>query len=219
MGSFEDHMRYGVAAYVVAVIAGGAGVGYLLYSGRAGVAEVALAAGAAVAGFPFAVAGAGFPDVDHHAAKPHRFFKKWISVITGVVGTYLLYASGVAVEAGASAMNEVATASVAPEPIVGGGIAAFGGVGAGVAAYIGVGVLKPPHRGVTHTLPAGLVVSILVGVGVGYAASVVAPVLLPSSPLVVGGLAAGVASTGFFVGFLSHLQCDGLLVGFLPDAM
>ena len=40
-------MRYGVAAYVVAVIGGGAGVGYLVYSGRAGVAEVALAAGAA----------------------------------------------------------------------------------------------------------------------------------------------------------------------------
>jgi hypothetical protein len=219
MGSFEDHMRYGVAAYVVFVVGCAAVVGYLVYSGRAGVTEAALGAAGAVGGFPFAVAGAGFPDIDHHAAKPHRFFKRWVSVIAGIVGAYLLYASGVAVEAGAAAMEEVTTASIAPEPLVGVAVAGIGGVGAGVAAYVGVGVLKPPHRGVTHSLPAGLVVSVLVGVGVGYAASVVGAVLLPSPPLVVGGLTGGVVSSAFFVGFLSHLQCDGLLVGFLPDAM
>lgn len=218
-------MRYGVAAYVVAVAAGAAVVGYLVYAGRVDIGAVGVAAGAAVVGFPFAVAGAGFPDIDHHAAKPHRFFKKWVSVIASVSVGYVLFASGVAVEAGTVAVNEMVTASAVPEPVVGVGVAAVGGVVAGGVAYVGVGVLKPPHRGVTHTVSAGLVVTGVVGVSVGYVASVVAPVVLSFASVAgvsgtgVGIAAGGVAATGFFVGFLSHLQCDGLLVGFLPDAM
>jgi hypothetical protein len=219
MGSFEDHMRYGVAAYVLAVVACAAVVGYLVYAGHAEAWHAVVAGVGVVAGFPFAVAGAGFPDIDHHAAKPHRYFKRWVSVAATVIGAYLLYASGVAVEAGTAAMDEMATASVVPEPVAGVGAAAVGGVVAGGVAYVGVGVLKPPHRGVTHTLTAGVVVAVLVGAVVGYGASVVAPLVLPSPSLVVGSLAGSVAASSFFVGFLSHLQCDGLLVGFLPDAM
>jgi hypothetical protein len=219
MGSFEDHMRYGVVAYAVAVVLSVAGVGYLVYAGRAEVQHAALVGGAAVAGFPFAVAGAGFPDIDHHAAKPHRYFKKWVSVIAAVVGGYVLFTSGVAAEAGTAAMDGVATASVAPEPVVGGGMAAVGGVVSGIVAYLGVGLLKPPHRGVTHTLGAGIVVAGVVGVGVGYAGGVIVPLIVPSSAFTVGAIAGGIAGGSFFIGFLSHLQCDGLLVGVLPDAM
>lgn len=211
MGSFEDHMRYGVAAYVLAVVVSAGVVVYLFREDTLGAEELLLAVGAAVAGFPFVVAGAGFPDVDHHAAKPHRFFKKWVSVISAVAGGYVLFSSGFASEAGVTAADEVVTASVAPEPVVGGAVAAVGGVVAGGVVFSAVAVLKPPHRGVTHTLHAGVVVAALIGVGVGYGASLFAPSL--------GIVAGGVASGGFFVGFLSHLQCDGLLVGFLPDAM
>ncbi|MFP4189159.1 MAG: metal-dependent hydrolase [Halobacteriales archaeon] len=219
MGSFEDHMRYGVASYVLAVVIGGGGVAYLFSRGMVGVSDVVVAAVGGVAAFPFAVAGAGFPDIDHHAARPHRFFKKWVSVIAAVVGAYLLFVSGVAVEAGTAAVDEVATASVVPEPVVGGGVAAVGGVAAAGTAYLAVTYLKPPHRGVTHSLSTGVVVAAGVGVGIGYAASMVAPLVLSASPPMVGALAGGIAGGGFLVGFLSHLQCDGLLVGVLPDAM
>jgi hypothetical protein len=211
MGSFEDHMRYGIGAYLAVVFLLAAPVGYLVYNGYVGGMSVALAVGAAVGGFPFAVAGAGFPDIDHHAAKPHRFFKKWVSVIASVVGGYAFYASGVAVKTGGATVEALEAAPGLPEPFVGVAFATAGGVAAGGLVFVAVGVLKPRHRGVTHTLGAGFFVAGLIGVAAGYAAAVV----FPSAAVFAGGIAA----TGFFVGFLSHLQCDGLLFRFLPDAM
>ncbi len=202
-------MRYGVAAYVVAVALAGVLTAYLFAEGVVGNGGLALAVGGAVLGFPFAVAGAGFPDIDHHAAKPHRFFRRWLSVIAASVGGYVLFASGVAVEAGAT--TAAAVEADAPEPVVGGAVAAVGAVGLGATAFVGVGILKPRHRGITHTLRAGFVVAGIVGVAVGYGVYV----FVPSAAFFAGG----VASTAFFVGFLSHLQCDGLLFGILPDAM
>jgi len=210
MGSFEDHMRYGVAAYVVTLVLAGVPTAYLFQEGVVGNGEVALAVGGGVVGLPFAVAGAGFPDIDHHAAKPHRFFRRWVSVIAAVVGGYVLFASGLAVEAGVTTAAAV-EAPGAPEPVVGGAFAALGAVALGATAFVGVGVVKPRHRGITHTLRAGFVVAGIVGVAVGYAVYV----FVPSAAFFVGG----VAATAFFVGFLSHLQCDGLLFGVLPDAM
>lgn len=204
-------MRYGIGAYLAVVFLLAAPVGYLVYSGYVGGMSVALAVGAAVGGFPFAVAGAGFPDIDHHAAKPHRFFKKWVSVIASVVTGYAFYVSGIAVETGGATVETLEAAPDLPEPFVGAGFAAAGGIAAGGIVFVAVGILKPRHRGVTHTLGAGFFVAGLVGVAFGYAAAVV----FPSA----GVFAGGVAATGFFLGFLSHLQCDGLLFGFLPDAM
>jgi len=219
MGSFEDHIRYGVAAYSLAAVVTLVGFAYAFSRGVVGAPEVAVAAVGAVAAFPFAVAGAGFPDIDHHAAKPHRFFKRWVSVVAAVVGAYAVFVSGVGADIGGAAVETVALESVAPEPVVGVVAAAVGGVACAGAAYLAVRVLKPPHRGVTHSLSTGVVVAAGVGVAVGYAATVGASVLLASPPSALGVVAGVVAGGGFFVGFLSHLQCDGLLVGVLPDAM
>lgn len=211
MGSFEDHVRYGVAFYVVGFGVALVPLAYAFGDGSLGEGTLPFVFGAAVFGSVFALAGASFPDVDHHAAKPHRFFRKWVAVGSGAVAGYTLFASGVAVKAGTVAVRSVEAVPDAPEPVLGGGVAVAGGVAAGAAAFVGVGALKPRHRGVTHTLRAGFIVALGVSAGVWYAVSYVAPS--------VGVLAGGVAGASFFVGFLSHLQCDGLLVGFLPDAM
>jgi hypothetical protein len=212
MGSFEDHVRYGVAFYAGAVLLVSAPVAYLLGEGALGTGGAALAAGAAVLGFPFALAGASFPDVDHHSAKPHRLFRRGVSVAAAVVSGYVVFASGLGSEAG-FVVAEAAGVEVGgvPEAAVGGVVAVAGGIAAAGVAFVGVGVVKPRHRGVTHTVRAGAVVAGVVGAGFGYAVSVFAPSVAAS----VGG----VAAAAFFVGFLSHLQCDGMLVGFLPDAM
>lgn len=212
MGSFEDHVRYGVAFYAGAVLLVSAPVAYLLGEGSLDGGGITLAVSAAVVGFPFALAGASFPDVDHHSAKPHRMLRRWIAFAAAVVSGYALLESGVAAEVGAAAVDAFGTGATDPqEAVVGVAVAASGGVAAAFAAFVGIGILKPRHRGMTHTLRAGFVVAVIVGVGTGYAASVVAP----SG----GALFGGVAAASFFVGFLSHLQCDGMLVGFLPDAM
>lgn len=212
MGSFEDHVRYGVAFYSGAVLLVSAPVAYLIGEGALGTGGVALAAGAAVVGFPFALAGASFPDVDHHSAKPHRLFRRWISVAAAVVSGYVLFASGLGSEAG-FVVAEAAGVEVGgvPEAAAGGVVAVAGGVAAAGGAFVGVGVVKPRHRGITHTVRAGVVVAAVVGTGFGYAVSVLVPSVAAS--------AGGIAASAFFVGFLSHLQCDGMLIGFLPDAM
>jgi len=212
MGSFEDHVRYGVGFYAGAVLLVSAPVAYLLGEGALGAGGVVLAGGAAVVGFPFALAGASFPDVDHHSAKPHRMFRRWMSLTAAVVSGYVLLASGVGYDMGVAAA-EAAGVSVGgvSDAALGGVAAVAGAFAAAGVSFVGVGVVKPRHRGVTHTLRAGAVVAALVGTGFGYAASFVFPSF--AAP------AGGVAAASFFVGFLSHLQCDGMLVGFLPDAM
>ena len=211
MGSFEDHVRYGIAFYVAAVLVTGVPLAYVFGGGTVDEGALPIAAAAGVLGSVFALAGASFPDVDHHSAKPHRFFRKWVAVASGVVAGYALFASGVAVRAGIVAVRSVEALPDAPEAVLGGSVSMAGAVAAGAAAFVGVRVLKPRHRGVTHTLRAGVVVAAGVGAGVWYGTSFVAPS--------VSVTAGAVAGTSFFVGFLSHLQCDGLLVGFLPDAM
>lgn len=209
MGSFEEHVRYGVGFYAVSAVLVCGVSAYLLYEGVLTAREAVFAVAAVCAGFPFALAGASFPDIDHHSAKPHRFFKKWMSVATAVVAGYVLLASGLAFEAGAVTVETVEPVD-APEEVVGSGVAVGVAAVAGMTAFVGVGVLKPRHRGVTHTKQAGALVACLIGVVVWYGVSVFAP------PVAV--FAGAVAGASFFVGFLSHLQCDGLLVGFLPDA-
>ncbi|MDY7083205.1 MAG: hypothetical protein SXQ77_12570, partial [Halobacteria archaeon] len=82
MGSFEDHMRYGIASYVLVLLVGGGVVGYLVYTGSpiidSNVVLLAVVSGGIA--LPFTIAGAGFPDIDHHASKPHRWFRKWFSI-------------------------------------------------------------------------------------------------------------------------------------------
>ena len=211
MGSFEDHVRYGVLFYVAAVVVASVPLAYGFGNGALEEKALPLVAAAGVFGFVFAFAGASFPDIDHHAAKPHRFFRRWVAVGAGAVAGYLLFSSGVAVEAGATTVEAVETVPDAPEAVLGGGVAVAGAFVAGTTAFVGISVLKPRHRGVTHSLGTGGVVALGVGACVWYGVSYFAPSL--------GLLAGGVAGASFFVGFLSHLQCDGLLVGFLPDAM
>ncbi|MDY6780075.1 MAG: hypothetical protein SV760_05955, partial [Halobacteria archaeon] len=89
MGNFEDHMRYGVASYLLLLVAVGAAT---VYGVRSGVVEVGtgvtVGVGSAVLGFPLTMAGAGFPDIDHQDAKPHRWLRKWLSVSAGGVSVY-----------------------------------------------------------------------------------------------------------------------------------
>jgi len=208
MGSFEDHMRYGVAAYLLVVGVGGILTGYTVYTGGfVGADAVGLWAGASVIGFPFALLGAGFPDIDHGDAKPHRYLKKWLSVTTTVASGYLFFSSEAVVGIGTQVLGDAGVEI--PEVAIAVSIGVSGGIIVGIGTRIAVDVLKPKHRGVTHTVGAGFVVAALIGALFGYSSRVVAPSL--------GVFVGGVCATAFFIGFLSHLQCDGLLVGVLPD--
>lgn len=199
MGNFDDHMRYGAFSYLLVLIA------FMAVSFRFEVLVLgALASGLAL---PFTFLGAAFPDVDHHSSKPHRWLRQFVFVSVSLVAGYFF------VFETRSNFVELAARVEAPLEnealaLIGAVVSAFlvGGIG-----FLLIGVLRPKHRGITHTLRTGFVMSSLAGAGSWYAAFLV----VPEFAFVLGGG----AFVGFFFGFLSHLQCDGLLVGFLPDAM
>jgi phage shock protein PspC (stress-responsive transcriptional regulator) len=193
MGNYEEHVQYGHVAYVLLCIA----VTGALLSGGVQLLEGALL----LAGmYPFVRLGAAFPDVDHHASHPHRMLKK-VMFVTGIVGTYLLVLTF-----GFEPLLGVVTEFVPVErasAVTSVGILVLALLG-GVVTQGAVTRFRPKHRGITHRIPTGLVVSVVIaGVlggtgtyfGVQYAVTVSA-----------------VFAGAFFIGFLSHLQCDGMLL-------
>lgn len=185
-------MAFGVAAHVIAAA---------LLIGLVYTTPLTIFAGLLVSlALPITIAGAAFPDIDHPQSKPNRMFRKilfvagigataWVFGQVGFRETYLWFES--------AGFGEAAFSLAAVATVV---VALLGGVGARLLFDI----LRPSHRGITHRVPTGVGVSIGIGVvtwALAAAATFVAPLLLAT---VVGGM--------FFVGFLSHLACDGVLL-------
>ncbi len=150
---------------------------------------------------PLTFVGAGFPDIDHHSAKPHRYLRKGVFVVSSGITAYLFLAE-------ARSLN---TPFVDVSPIL--FTAVVGTVSSlvvGAVASYSVAFFRPRHRGVTHTFPAGASVALVVGAGV----STVVPEVAPGLDAVALG---GAAALGFVIGFGSHLQCDGMLLSRLPS--
>lgn len=192
MGGFETHMKYGVTAHVVA---SAALIGVVYTSPLPLI--VALVA---VAGLPVTLAGAAFPDIDHPSSKPNRLFRR----ILGVVGVFTTaYVYGLYGFMPAYAWFQTAGAEGAALPLTSVSVVVLSLCG-GAAAHRGFEVVRPPHRGVTHRIPTGVVAALGVGVfvwGLGAVSGAPLPGLLSS---VIGSL--------FLTGFLSHLACDGMLL-------
>lgn len=183
MGNFQDHMRYGVGSYVT--------VFGCLFA------------------LPFVIGGAAFPDIDHHASKPHKWLRSGVFVSTTLISAFLFVSEGSFYSL--TLAEGVKTASGAP--LSDGALSLIIiGVGAlivGVVAEYAVGFFKPVHRGVTHTLTTGGLVSAILGGAVALGLTLV----FPDVSLLLGA----VAGMSFFIGFLSHLQCDGLFFRYLPE--
>lgn len=197
MGNYDDHLEYGYGAYalVFTAIAGAA---------LSGGVTVLVAAGLAVLAAPLTMLGAVFPDIDHHASHPHRAFKRLVFAATTITAFCLL---------AIAAFEPLAVA-------LSGMLAGFADVGAMVALHclslaVGVGAVhlvvryRPTHRGITHRVPTGATLATTIGGGFWYIAG-----LIPAVDALLAGLFLGGA---FFIGFLSHLQCDRMLGAAVAD--
>lgn len=187
MGDFSTHMRAGITAYaILPPIAAGAHL--------AGSPAPALLAASAPA-LPFALAGAAFPDLDAKQSIPFRHFRLAVATLTAVV-------VGAALYAGRSVLVTLAVALPVQTPpeFVAGVVYALLVVGSARIIYGFLYVYNPPHRGVLHQLPSGIVATlVLFALCAWFAVSLSLP-----SPARIATLLAG----GFFVGFLSHLFVD-----------
>lgn len=190
MSDFEAHFRAGIAAYVLLVLGT---TGLTVSVTEVPVTTIALG----VISAPFALSGAIFPDIDHHASKPHRWFKKSMAGLACI-------AVGVGVYTHASVLQE-AIPFESPGFILGVlTVATLGIVWMAVKRFITY--IRPRHRGITHRAITGLVVSSFLGVAVYVFATFIA---VGSSLAILSGVVSGMF---FLIGFGSHLYKDGLLL-------
>jgi|AntRauMinimDraft_4_1070384.scaffolds.fasta_scaffold00723_7 membrane-bound metal-dependent hydrolase YbcI (DUF457 family) len=191
MAGFDGHLRYGVAVYGLMLAV--AGLGYV------GGVVVAGTLALVVAALPLTLAGALFPDLDHPSSLSYRYGKRYLP---------LLFAA-VALVVGLRYRGAVAE-TVAPRA-AGTGAFLSGVVVASMAWAALTGTrwllprLRPPHRTVTHRLPAGLVAALCVGVFLA---------LLTGEADPAGFDVELIGSGAFLAGFISHLAADDMLPAF-----
>jgi hypothetical protein len=193
MGNYEEHVQYGHVAYILLCVA----LTGALISGGVKLLDGAILL---IGMYPFVRLGAAFPDVDHHASHPHRMLKK-VMFVTGLVATYLLVLTF-----GFEALTGVVEAGVPTEGAytISMLLVLIIALGGGWATQEAVSRFRPKHRGVTHRIPTGVVVSLAIVAAIGGTGVYFA---LPYAVTVSATFAGA-----FFIGFLSHLQCDGMLL-------
>ena len=194
MGDFQQHVRHGYTAHALfsAVL--------LIIAPLAGL-SIPESVGLAAIAAPVAIAGAIFPDVDHHASRPHRMFVFAAAVLSLVAAISALVRplSGVVdVLVAWLDFGVLTTDARSAAVVLGLSFLAAGGV-----VYL-IRRFRPAHRGVTHHPAVGLALAALVGAA---AWLVAAGSSLPLAPLT--GLICGAA---FAIGVASHLHCDGVLL-------
>ena len=186
------HLRYGFAVHMLLVAAVTLGyVGSLL--------PVQMLA-TTVAVLPLTLAGALFPDLDHHSALPYRYGKRFIPPTMALI----------AILVGGRYRVPIAVALAGdPVPRLGqflsGAVVASLGWGTWVATAALFPVLRPPHRTITHRVPTGVVAALCVGGIVSLLVGGHGPLLAAERVFVIA------TSVAFLCGFVSHLAADGLL--------
>lgn len=192
MTDCEAHLRYGFAVHMVLVAA--VTLGYVggLLSVRV------LATTAAV--LPLTLAGALFPDFDHHSALPYRYGKRFIPPGMAVIALFVgvRYRVPIAVALAGEAAPRLGR-------FLSGAVVASLGWGTWVATAALFPVLRPSHRTITHRIPTGVVAALCVGGIVSLLVGGHGPLLAAERVFVIG------TSVAFLFGFVSHLAADGLL--------
>lgn len=190
MGNYDDHLRYGAASHAIAIIAAAA----LFYTDTLSLPLVALVILAA----PITVAGAMFPDIDHHASKPYQHFRRSVGYLCGFATAVLVYTYSTV------PANFIATVLPGGKPYLLTGVFL---IGAACLSTWGsrriLDAIQPPHRGPTHRIP--------IGIGVTTVFGLTTHVALLSNDISFAIPITICLSGCFFLGFLSHLHCDGML--------
>lgn len=189
MGDFETHMRWAGGAHMVAATV-------LLMTILLTELPLLLSA-LLILGVPFTFAGASFPDIDHHASKPNRYFKLFLLGTGTLIAAYLF-----GIYFFESIEELILQYNMSGRPITTVTAVVFSLLVGGLVSYL-FDIIRPKHRGPTHRIPIGLVVTMILIVALSFSlasAGVTVPYII------------GVGIGGFFFsGFLSHLACDGML--------
>lgn len=187
MAGFEKHMRAGLGAYAVLPF-------LVALVHLVGGADPTLLAASAVA-LPFTLVGAMFPDLDAKRSIPFRHFRRGVAIFTAAVVAAVLYVNRDLLVLAGDLLPLTTTAT-----FVGGVIYGVLVIFIGWVVFRFLYVYNPPHRGVLHQLPSGLVVAAVL---FALASWVAVSFSIPQP-----ATAAALVTLGFLVGYLSHLFVD-----------
>lgn len=191
MPSTDRHLRIGFVVHILGVGPSIASIFVML-----GAFDVGLVV--ACGTLPATLLGAVAPDVDHPSSLVYRMALRWLPiVIAGFVG-------GLLTATASHVVSRVPDLDIVDPAFGTGMVAAAITIGLWRGTSLAIPLLRPPHRGVVHTVPAGIVL----GVGVGSYAAAIAQIWVSDAVGVVGLCVAG----PFLTGYLAHLAQDGELL-------
>lgn len=192
MGNFDEHVQYGVGAHVAAIF----GVTTAALTTAFPVELAALT----VLSFPLTMIGATLPDIDHHASKPNKIFRKFLFILGTLIGGYLGGALIIPELLQLFAESNIPVSTRLPLATV---AVVAGSLVAGLGTEHGYKIVRPRHRGITHRAPFGFGISLILSLLTWGLLEAMALSFATSGGLLVGAL--------FLTGFFSHLACDGVL--------
>lgn len=193
MGNFEDHIEYGVTAFLftASLLFVFAYVNDWSYELLLSILPIA---------FGLTLFGAILPDIDHHNSRPFQTLRL---ILPTTIGIAVLASTAFQLET----ITRMAVVLMGqPVDTVSIGIGAFGiAIAASILTHRAIGYFRPPHRGITHTHLFNVVVFVLISL---VSVVLVQPLSFELTETVVIGVAFGSATS---IGILAHLRCDGIV--------
>lgn len=192
MGNFEEHLQYGILSVILTFLLVFA-IGYAFvwpYQFAFGLLPIAIG---------FTIFGSLLPDIDHHNSRPYKTVQTVIPVTIGVIslGFLWLYFPEI---------NQQLYKIWNPNRQL---VALFGfilAISSVPLTKLFIEYLRPPHRGITHTLTFTVSIAILTFI----LTCGLFTLLDMSVSLILSG--AFVLASSIAIGILSHLYCDDMIL-------
>lgn len=148
MAGFGEHLRTGVLSHILIALP----AAWLLF-GIGGFPDLTLLI--AFCAFPATLVGSVIPDFDHHRSHTYRLSLRWVPVWIGASTTVVLLLLAVYL---------IPRGWMTPKVGFFGGVLAIGSfIGIRRIVHRTLPWLRPPHRGILHSIRMGILLGILIG--------------------------------------------------------
>lgn len=154
--------------------------------------------GVLILSFFMSLIGSMFPDIDHHSSKPFKIFSKVITLLLvgGIIFSSYIFRNQILKYISNQSYLNLPAGLLFVVSIVLVSIFLI------VFTPRALRIIQPKHRGITHKMSTGIILSLILGISLYWAG-----VNISWEPSILGVT----TSVSFLMGFISHMYADGLL--------
>lgn len=189
MGSFEEHVRFGYLAVALFSVTSVLYFPVIPYQPKYKLFVMCFAVGIITT-----FIGAIFPDIDHHASKPYRVVRKSGFILATLISLLFLVRAFRIYQA---YIRQIRIEYVVLLCV----LCIFIIVGVGLLVVNAMDYVQPKHRGITHSLSTGIIISTFIVFAGQYVYNFYN----------ITSVTTALLGWGFLLGFISHLYCDEIL--------